>query len=381
MLKKNIIIMLILSLFEGMVFYAPIATLYRQNYGLSMIQITFIEGICLLLSLILEIPWGIIADKIGYRLSLIICNSLYLISKIVFFQADCFAWFLLERILLAIVISGLSGLDVSILYLSCNDEQKYSKYVSLYYNLSAMGLVIASSIYLLFLNDNYQLAAISTIISYSIALIFTFFIQEINQPAEAKEKFSSYSLIKKVFSQKRTLIFIIAMSIFLESHQTITVMLSQIKIATLNQPTYFLSIAHILLTLSGLLGLFSYKFLNLQTNPKKIYFMFLLVSFSCFILGVTTSIWLTIFSLIIFRLCFSLLAPWFSLHLNNFILSKQRTTELSIYNMFSQMLAIIITLSYGKIADYSLRNSLFLAVILLLLATALLKYFFKQKIE
>ncbi len=97
-IKRNIIIMCAISLLQGMVFYAPIATLYRQAAGISIFQITIIESISMVLSMVLEVPWGIAADKIGYKKTLLICCGVYVVSKLVFWRADGFGMFLVERI-------------------------------------------------------------------------------------------------------------------------------------------------------------------------------------------------------------------------------------------------------------------------------------------
>lgn len=49
--KKNIRIMYAMSLLQGMVFYGPIATLYRQSVGVTVFQITFIESVSLALEI------------------------------------------------------------------------------------------------------------------------------------------------------------------------------------------------------------------------------------------------------------------------------------------------------------------------------------------
>ena len=64
MLKKNIFIMYAIAFLQGLVFYSSIATLYRQASGVSVFQITIIESISLVLCLIFELPWGVLADKI-----------------------------------------------------------------------------------------------------------------------------------------------------------------------------------------------------------------------------------------------------------------------------------------------------------------------------
>ena len=93
MKNRNIYIMYAISLLQGMIFYGPIATLYRQAQGVSVLQITVIESISLILCLLLEFPWGVIADKIGYKRTILFCCALYFLSKIVFWQASAdFFW-------------------------------------------------------------------------------------------------------------------------------------------------------------------------------------------------------------------------------------------------------------------------------------------------
>ena len=65
--KKNVYLLYGVALLQGMVFYAPIATLYRQERGLGIFEITLIESISMVVSLALELPWGFLAERIGYR--------------------------------------------------------------------------------------------------------------------------------------------------------------------------------------------------------------------------------------------------------------------------------------------------------------------------
>ena len=62
-MKKNIYLMYAIGLLQGMVFYGPIATLYRQAQGVTVFQITLIESISLALCIALEVPWGYLADR------------------------------------------------------------------------------------------------------------------------------------------------------------------------------------------------------------------------------------------------------------------------------------------------------------------------------
>ena len=81
-MKKNIYLLYAIALLQGMVFYGLIATLYRKTQGVSVSQITLIESVSLLLCLALEIPWGVISDRIGYKRTMVFCCGLYFFSKI-----------------------------------------------------------------------------------------------------------------------------------------------------------------------------------------------------------------------------------------------------------------------------------------------------------
>ena len=129
-----------IALLQGMVFYASIATLYRQAAGITVFQIALIESISYLLCLLFELPWGIVADKIGYKKTLCFCCVLYFASKLVFWRAEGFAGFLLERIMISIVIAGMTGVDTSILYLSSKAGES-QRTVGIYNLLGTVGLL------------------------------------------------------------------------------------------------------------------------------------------------------------------------------------------------------------------------------------------------
>ena len=51
-MKRNIYLMYAIAFLQGMVFYGPVATLYRQAQGVSVFQITLIESISLILCIL-----------------------------------------------------------------------------------------------------------------------------------------------------------------------------------------------------------------------------------------------------------------------------------------------------------------------------------------
>ena len=71
--KRNIALLYGISLLQGMGFYGPISTLYRQVQGVSIFQILLIESISYALCIVLEVHWGVVADRIGYNRTMRIC--------------------------------------------------------------------------------------------------------------------------------------------------------------------------------------------------------------------------------------------------------------------------------------------------------------------
>lgn len=66
-LKKNYVIMCILAALQGLVFYAPISTLYRTSRGISVAEIFLTETVLLITMILFEIPFGYFSDKYGYK--------------------------------------------------------------------------------------------------------------------------------------------------------------------------------------------------------------------------------------------------------------------------------------------------------------------------
>ena len=251
-MKKNLYVMYAMALLQGMVFYGPIATLYRQAQGVTIFEITFIESTSLALGILLEIPWGMIADKIGYRKTMIFCSSLYFVSKIVFWQATGFGGFLAERIMLSVVLAGYSGVDSSIIYLSCEGADS-QKAFGLYSSMSMAGLPIAAAVFSVFVGDNYWLAGLLTVISYGLAMVLSFGLTEVRQTdAEETEAEPFRESFRQIFSNRTLLLFLVGVALLSEAHQTITVFLNQLQYEHCGISDSVIGLVYIVATLLGL---------------------------------------------------------------------------------------------------------------------------------
>lgn len=342
-----------IALLQGMVFYGPIATLYRQSAGISVFQITIIESISLALCILLELPWGIVADRIGYRKTMLFCCSLYFISKIVFWKATNFQAFLAERILMSIVVSGLSGVESSILYLSC-DKDKSQKVFGIYNYLLTTGLLFAYAVYSLVIKDNFRAAGLLTVYSYGIAAILAFWLIEVksNKGKKENEKTGDFiKLLRQILRKKYFVLFLIGVTLLNETHQTITVFLNQLQFVKSGLTDAAIGYIYIGVTLVGLLGTFSERLTRIVGTMKFTFILYGTSVIACIILGLTVNAYLSIGSIATLRLSFSLFQPLQMELQNRQVISQNRATELSINSLIMSSVGIAANLIYGKLAD------------------------------
>ena len=364
-MKRNVYIMYAISLLQGMVFYAPIATLYRTAQGLSVFQITLTESLFFILCLVMEIPWGIIADKIGYKKTMVFCCGLYFASKIVFWQAAGFIWFLLERIMLGIVFAGLSGVDTSILYLSC-EEGESQKSFGIYNSLGTIGLLISAIIYSTCIKENYKLAGFLTVISYGISMVMSLYLVEVKkQENKICNKYKigksivdyveeSCKEIRKIIRNKNLLYLLIAVAFISETCHVVTVFLNQLKYESCGLSSSVIGYVYVIATIVSLCEAFS-DFVTKKAGEQRIgKLIFFIVTISCLLLAFTQKAMISIISILLLQISNSIFQPLQLELQNRQVSTENRATVLSINAMFIDCISIVINLILGYIAQINL---------------------------
>ena len=364
MIKRNIILLWGIALLQGMVFYTPVATLYRQAAGLGIFHITLIESISLWLMLCLEIPWGWAADRIGYRKTMLVCCFLYFISKILFWQAEGFGGFLLERLLLSVVCAGLSGVDSAMLYLSCGEEDSHRVF-SVYENLGQLGILGAAGIYALWIGDHYRLAAFLTVLSYGAAAVLSLGLTEVSpENNDKKTQANMLSVMKDQLCNPKVLLLLLSVGLLNECHQTITVFLSQIQYIRAGMRHSAIALVYVLTNLAALAGGFSAGLCR-KTGARAMGTGLMVVSaLSCFLLGFFPFPVISVLAVIMLRLCFSLLQP---LHMdlqNKQITGRDRATALSMNAVVMESIGIFLNLMFGALAEAHLAWAMLLGAVL-----------------
>lgn len=352
--KFNFYILCIVVFLQGLVFYGPFSVVYRVSRGLSMYEIFIIESIFMVLMLIFEVPWGWFADRYGYKKTLIIANLILFVSKIVFYEADSFFLFLMERVLMALAYSGISGCDIALLYSSI-DKDKSERYLGLYTACGSAGLFIACLLSGTMAVSSIDSTALFTIIPYGIAAVLIFFIKDAEYIFE--EKPSIKRSLKDVIKNGRVLFIVISSALAGEVSHSIGVFL--------NQPQYVKSgigigdfgILTAFMQVICLVSARTYKFTERFGQGKVIKALTLGILASSIILACTKNPIISIAFIALSQGSFACLQPVVLSIENKSILLQNRATILSIYAMVGDIVSSLANLSIGKLADISIERA------------------------
>lgn len=353
-LNKNIPLMYAIVFLQGLVFYASVSTVYRQAKGLSLSEIFIIESVTWLLMILLEIPWGLFADRFGYKKTIVIANFIFLLSKVVFFAAASFPVFLLERVLLTLALSGLSGCDIALLHHSMTTDDHSERVFARYRWFEAGGLLIASLVSPLLISISLEATALATIVPYAAAVVLSLMLTEVSIENRAVPNIKESLL--SVVRNRRILLLVFGAALGTEAVQSVTVFL--------NQPQYVRSGIDIryfgfLLALTQAVRLISVKSHVLSGRFGKgraIGFLSLVIPLSCAGLAFTASPVISIVLICFIAAAMALADPMLTDLKNSAVATGDRATVLSGYSMCGSLIAAAVNPMIGFGADASIQS-------------------------
>ena len=372
MRKKNILVLLGLSLLQGMCFYAPIATLYRQAAGVTIFEMSVIESVSFALSLLLEVPWGVAADRIGYRKTMIVCTVLFWVSKIIFWQAEGFGMFLAERILLSVVTAGLSGVDATILWISTGEE-KAQRVFGLYGAFGTAGMLFASVVCGAFVGDRYRLAGFLTMLAYGAAAVLVLLLDEVKAPTAIRERpmMSLRRNMRQLAHTRGLLPLIICCALSGEVCRNVSVFFNQLQYVRCGMDERFIAVAYGLTTVVGLCGALS-SVVTARVGERRSGLLLLgVMAVCCPVLTFTSSAVLSVAAILLMCAASALLGPLASTMENRLVVTDDRATALSVNTLLADGVAIPLNLLLGRLAEASLPGTFLLCGVLCALAAAL----------
>lgn len=367
---RALVLMNLSAFFSGMVFYAPIATLYRQNRGITIWQMSIIEAVSLSLMMALEIPWGYVADRIGYRRTLVASFSLLFISKIVFFSATSFPLFLIERILLAIAFSALSGVDIAYLH----SYKAGQKELGHYQGSMFLGLLVVALVFPLF-TEIFVQSAFLTIVSHLFALSFIQLLpREKRGGVEgAHPKTSLQETIGALAKNRKVLFFVIGNTLLFGINQMVTIILVQLFYARVGIPLSMFGLPFLLLVVSSSLCSYLSAALVARLGGFPLTaFAFMLSVVGLLLLSTLGGVVVVLLGSVMVRMGATLVQPLYFSVTAKASEGRALATSLSINSLLGTCIELFLTLVLGFLAEKSLALSLQIAIGLLILALGLI---------
>jgi len=259
--RRNLALLYAVCFLQGLVFYSPVATPYRQAAGLNLLQIGSIESVSLAVMVGLEVPWGVVADRLGHRRVLVLSSFLFALSKVVFWRANSFGGFLAERILLGACLAGLSGCDSAFLFACCRAEEHRTVYAR-WEAVQTLGMLSAALAWPL-LRGDYRLSALLTAAAYTAAALLTLLLRdpegERAQLARTAEPLTVRAALRHTLWMAPVLL---AFCLVRECAQTVTVFFAPLQYAAAGIPQSWFGLLQACATAAGLAGGLSHRLLR-----------------------------------------------------------------------------------------------------------------------
>jgi len=334
----------------------PILHSFYRFYGMDVSFFYYILAISVVSIFLFEVPTGVIADKIGYKKSMIIAVSLLTTSILMFILVQNKLWFIISEIVFALGIAFKSGADTGLIYDTLVVLDKEDEYLDVYTQIrkflfvfAGIGSVLSS---ILFSIDP-LLPILINVIFMGSNIVLCFFLEE---PIHTKEVERIKFVDQINYVAKNCIKNIDLMKIFIVS----SILYSFYRLSFNTYQPFFLA-TNLDIRLYGLvfaiLNVFAFYFSN---HAKKIvelinhrYFEFL---FGCLLIGFgllsIPILYLGVFGMVSQQFFRALYGPISTKVVNEVTESNVRATTLSAMSFMNNIFAGTLAFTIGLYTDY-----------------------------
>lgn len=274
--------------------------------------------------------------------------------------------FFIERLLLAISISGLSGCDSALLFLSLDEKDNSERAFARYDFFSNLGFLLGSILSTFIINVSMDLAAFYTIIPYGVAFLLSFLLKDVK--GKSLESIGIIKNLKCILQKRNILIFVIAIALVTEVVQSITVFLNQGIYIKSNIDVKYFGLILAAIQIIKLISIKSYKITNKIGQKTTIKLFIMVIFISSFALIFIRKGFLAFTGIALIATSMAFIEPIFMDIKNKSIETVDRATLLSIYSMLGSIISAVINPVIGFAANYSLEGSLIVCSIISLIS-------------
>jgi len=126
---KNVRLLIAFAAFQFILFPIPIITLFwKDQIGMSLADIMVLQAIFGLAVVLFEFPSGYVADRVGYRWSLLVSTGLLMAGWLLYTRAESFWAVAVAEITLGAGSAFMSGADRALLWVSLDGTNRTAQY-------------------------------------------------------------------------------------------------------------------------------------------------------------------------------------------------------------------------------------------------------------
>ena len=352
--------------------------------GLSLVQISLIESIVIGTIFLMEVPTGMLADRVGRKWSIFCSTLLLMCAEFIFIFARDFNWYIIIALLTGTGFAFASGAVEAMVYDSLpqqNREEAMKRAMGRVNSISQLAFFIAPLVGGLIIGDasaeNFIPAIGLTVLSLFAGLLACLALREPaadsaeKQPGSAELLRSGISLLLGNQRLRRLALLVV-----------FTTPLTGTIVTTLGPPYLVQNevspyVIGLTLSLGSLLAViaqrYAYKLEAWLGQRLAIALLIVVPGLSYWLLAAVAGPWATGLVVILMYGLNDMKAPLFSAYQNALIESRNRATVLSLINMFLNLFGALASPVYAALAERSLPLAFAAMGAVILLAAMILR--------
>ena len=377
-MKRNINLYKFYVVFSQALFIWPIQILFFQEKGLNFTEIMIISSITSIIEMLMEIPSGMIADRAGYKKTVLLGLFLTICGYIVLLVSASFGIAVVYGICLACGEALISGADIALLYESHVLEGTVENYGDTIRTAGSLkmfslaGITLVSG-YTYKINPSmpYVLSIIMLAAAFCVVLSF----KEVMGQSEGCKVRNDLHVARKTFCKNKKMRNILIIGImfsllFLDANYFMQQYMNVNGIDVI----YFGVIFFICNMISAICFKYSKKIQKFLENKTMIIMDLLLIII--FLIASCVTNYVGVLFLCFIRVSIAVVNPLLNIYINENISSGERATMLSVYNAIISVVFAVFDPIIGICLDnYGInRVYLILMFIAIILFCVLLRF-------